>query len=37
VQELRGLGLKIDIYDVNNNEINITPNKKDRDKKKRLI
>ena len=37
VQELRGLGLNIEIFDSNNKEIFITPKKKDRDKRKRLI
>jgi DNA-directed RNA polymerase subunit beta len=37
VQELRGLGLNIEIFDVNNNEISITPKKKEKEKKTRLI
>jgi DNA-directed RNA polymerase subunit beta len=37
VQELRGLGLRIEIYDENNNIINVAPKNKEREKKKRLI
>jgi DNA-directed RNA polymerase subunit beta len=37
VQELRGLALNIEIFDAQNTEISITPRKKEKEKKNRLI